>query len=256
MGQYMKVKNWASFQHYKDRRPPWIRLHRALLDNYEYSLLPVASRALLPMIWLLISDQSDPADGKIEYSIEKIAFRLRQTPTEIDKALKPLLDKGFLILYQDASNMLASCYQHATSETEAETETETETETDYCPETGIPEQKPTPTQTDVTARQQQAVMEFECDGLKSTYTLTESEVARYAAAYPKLDIEAEARMAKAWLESNPDRRKTYTGMPRFLNNWFSKSTNSARAAPGGRGGARPEQIATPARGGLFDEPEP
>lgn len=96
-------------------------------------------------------------------------------------------------------------------------------------------------------------MEFACDGTKPIYPLTEHEVARYAAAYPKLDIEAEARMAKAWLESNPERRKTYTGMPRFLNNWFSRATNQARAAPVNRGTARPEQLATPSRGGLFDE---
>ena len=26
-------KNWSQFQHYKGRRPPWIKLHRALLDE-------------------------------------------------------------------------------------------------------------------------------------------------------------------------------------------------------------------------------
>lgn len=51
-------KNWTSFQHYKDRAPPWIRLHRGLLDDYEFQCLPVASRALAPMLWLLASAET------------------------------------------------------------------------------------------------------------------------------------------------------------------------------------------------------
>ena len=30
-------KNWSDFQHYKERNPPWIRLHRSLLDNFEWA---------------------------------------------------------------------------------------------------------------------------------------------------------------------------------------------------------------------------
>jgi hypothetical protein len=49
-------KNWSSFQHYKDRAPAWIKLHRGLLDDFEFSSLPVASRALAPLLWLLASE--------------------------------------------------------------------------------------------------------------------------------------------------------------------------------------------------------
>ncbi len=31
-----KIKNWSSFQSYKDRQPPWIRLHKNLLDDYTF----------------------------------------------------------------------------------------------------------------------------------------------------------------------------------------------------------------------------
>ena len=33
------VKNWDEFQHYKDRNPPWIKLHNHLLDDYEFEML-------------------------------------------------------------------------------------------------------------------------------------------------------------------------------------------------------------------------
>jgi hypothetical protein len=112
------IKNWESFQHYKDRAPPWIKLHKSLLDNYEYQCLPVDSKALAPMLWLLASEN---ADGAIPSEIEKIAFRLRMTRDEVVNALKPLIDKGFVVTN---STLLSGCLQMATSETETETETE------------------------------------------------------------------------------------------------------------------------------------
>jgi len=33
--QFLAVKNFERFQHYKDRNPPWIKLHAAVLDDYE-----------------------------------------------------------------------------------------------------------------------------------------------------------------------------------------------------------------------------
>ena len=50
---YLRVKNWEKFQHYKDRTPPWIKLYRDLLNDYEFSCLQDASKAHLMLIWLL-----------------------------------------------------------------------------------------------------------------------------------------------------------------------------------------------------------
>lgn len=111
-------KSWKDFQHYKDRNPPWIRLHKALLDNYDFQCLPVASRALAPMLWLVASDS---VDGNFDATPERLAFRLRQTEQEITKALKPLIEKGFFDVVQGASSALAERKQSAVPETETET---------------------------------------------------------------------------------------------------------------------------------------
>lgn len=104
------AKNWGDFQHYKDRSPAWIKLHKKLLDDYEFQSLPVASRALAPMLWLLASEESD---GSIEYDINRMAFRLRSTSVEIEEAIKPLIEKGFFELVgeclRSASAPLAPC---------------------------------------------------------------------------------------------------------------------------------------------------
>lgn len=113
------VKNWSSFQHYKDRAPPWIKLHKGLLDNYEYQRLPLASRALAPMLWLLASESED---GSVEYDRDKIAFRLRTTSEEVTAAIEPLIQAGFMAVFGDASEPLAECKRDAMPEKEVEAE--------------------------------------------------------------------------------------------------------------------------------------
>jgi hypothetical protein len=115
-------KNWSDFQHYKDRSPIWIKLHRSLLDNYEFHRLPVASRALAPMLWLLASEYEG---GKITMSLDAIAFRLRMPVDELSIALKPLIEGDF---FHDDSDMLADCYHGAIPEIETETQDKTETD--------------------------------------------------------------------------------------------------------------------------------
>jgi len=104
-------------QHYKDRSPPWIKLHKKLLDNFEFQSLPVASRALAPMLWLLASDHER---GEIDAAPKKLAFRLRMTEREVTEALKPLIDNGFFAVLDHASSALANPETGARPETEAE----------------------------------------------------------------------------------------------------------------------------------------
>jgi hypothetical protein len=125
----IKPKNWATFQHYKNRRPPWIKLHHILLDDYKFQCLPDASRALAPCLWLLASES---ADGEIELNYGEIGFRVHKSPAWVKGAVKPLIDIG---LFDSASTVLAECKQVAILETE--TETETETEKRHKPSTGV-----------------------------------------------------------------------------------------------------------------------
>jgi hypothetical protein len=118
MTKYLRVKNWEQFQHYKDRNPPWIKLHRDLLRDYEFQCLQDASKLQLMLIWLLASqlDNKIPADEN---------FLKNQLGIKGNLDLKELIDKGYLV---DDSNALADCKQSAMLETETETETEAEAE--------------------------------------------------------------------------------------------------------------------------------
>lgn len=65
-------------------------------------------------------------------------------------------------------------------------------------------------------------------GLKR-WDLVEAQIAEWAAAFPNVDIKAEARKALAWVDANPGRRKTDRGMRAFLVNWLNRAANQGGA---------------------------
>lgn len=60
------------------------------------------------------------------------------------------------------------------------------------------------------------------------HQVTQKQVDQFADLYPAVDIVQELRNMKGWLISNPARRKTKSGINRFINNWLSKAQNQSR----------------------------
>lgn len=112
------MKNLEKWQHYKDRTPPWIKLHRDILNDYEFTTLEDHQKAHLMLIWVVASQM----DNKIPNDPAWLARKIGAT-TDVDTSV--LIQKDFLGRYHDASTALAGRYQSAMRETEAETETET-----------------------------------------------------------------------------------------------------------------------------------
>jgi len=50
---WIVVRNWRRFQHYRDRRPPWIKNWTGLVADQNYLALSASRRALLHGLWLL-----------------------------------------------------------------------------------------------------------------------------------------------------------------------------------------------------------
>ena len=97
--KYLQVKSWEDFQHYKDRTPPWIKLYNHLLDDFEFSCLPDASKAHLLSIWLLASR----TNNKIPNNARWIGNKINATE-EVD--LNLLLESGFIELIPNENNEL------------------------------------------------------------------------------------------------------------------------------------------------------
>ena len=86
--------------------------------------LPIASKAIAPMLWLLASESKD---GVFDGSLDELVFRLHITKKEYQDCIKPLIDNDF---FNVVSGVLAERKQSAIPETEGEREGETEKETD------------------------------------------------------------------------------------------------------------------------------
>ena len=115
----MKIKNWTKFQHFKDRRPPWVKLYRDILDDLEWHELDPLAAKVLVMLWLIASED----DGRIP-DTKTLAFRLRLTEIKT----KEIVIKLSHWLEQDDINVISSGYQLDLPERETETEKETEKE--------------------------------------------------------------------------------------------------------------------------------
>ncbi len=89
--RYLRVKNWEEYQHYKDRRPPWIKLHESLLDDYEFAALSDTQKAHLMLIWLLAGKMENKIPLDPEWLKRKI---VAQTKVDLDA----FVQAGFLIV--------------------------------------------------------------------------------------------------------------------------------------------------------------
>lgn len=68
----------------------------------------------------------------------------------------------------------------------------------------------------------------------SEFPVPASLASEYAAAYPGVDVAGELAQVRAWCLSNPRKRKTKTGVRRFLNSWLDRAQNQVggqRASP-------------------------
>ena len=115
----MQIRNWKKFQHFKDRKPPWVKLYRDILDDLDWHELDATASKVLIMCWLIASED----DGRLP-SVKTLAFRLRMS----EKQTNDCLNKLSHWLEQDDISVISDRYQSDSLETERETEKETETE--------------------------------------------------------------------------------------------------------------------------------
>lgn len=107
--QFIRVKNWEKFQHYKDRSAPWIKLYRDMMDSAFWVMGSDASKLLATCTMLLAvrNDNKIPLD---EAYIQRVCH-LGKAP-DFSELLKyefiEFINENGECL-QDASTVLAMC---------------------------------------------------------------------------------------------------------------------------------------------------
>lgn len=115
--RFLRIAKLREHQHYKNRRPPWIKLHAKVLDDYRFTCLQDASKAHLMLLWVLASQM----DNAIPYDLVWITRKLgAQSPIDVEE----LILQGFIEVFEDDSIPLAPRKQKPIPETERETERE------------------------------------------------------------------------------------------------------------------------------------
>lgn len=242
------IKNWQKFQHYKDRKPLWIKLYRDVLDSMDWSAISGLAAKHLIMIWLIGSEY----DGELP-DIKVLAFRLRTTIRELEASIKELCEFEFLIAKdgedgEEETQVLDSLEQSATNlehlapnpeqldteekklcslekrreEKEKRKKREREREEE---QTGEPSVSPSV----VDAYQPEII--FICKNNPKTWTLTNSFLAKAQKIFPNLDLLAQIRLAKDWTERDERNPKTAKRMEQFLLSWFGRANQFK--VPGG-----------------------
>lgn len=87
--RYIAIREWAKHQHYSDRSPPWIKLHRDILTSATWVASDDASRVLAIALMVLASQCNNKILADPDY-IKRVAY-LNKTPD-----LSKLINLGFI----------------------------------------------------------------------------------------------------------------------------------------------------------------
>jgi hypothetical protein len=92
------------------------------------------------------------------------------------------------------------------------------------------------------ADKDEIVLSFPTNGGHGDWHLKQSKVNQYKASYPDLDVLANLRLARQWVVDN--HKKTFRGMPAYLNRWLNRAQDQLRE-PTRFGQPQPEQKCRP-----------
>lgn len=94
---YLSIPNLDKYQHYAKRRPPWIKLHVEILDDYEITNLSIECRYTLVALWMLASQM----DNKIPYDINWLSGRLHIASKTLATCIPKLQSIASILLESD-----------------------------------------------------------------------------------------------------------------------------------------------------------
>lgn len=217
--RHLSVKSWSEFQHYGKRNPPWIKVHNALLADYDFTHMTDVAKAHLLLIWVLASR----CNNKIRYDEPWIRAQIgAQSKINLDN----FIESGWLILSPDdsassdastdASTVLATCSGNENQVGSVRRVEESREEESRgvvpAPLAGLP---------GITLND------------KTQYFVTAEDLTLWTDLYPAVDVEHTIRKIAGWNDSNPSKRKTKGGIRKHINDWLARDQDGAGKQTGG-----------------------
>lgn len=76
---------------------------------------------------------------------------------------------------------------------------------------------------------------------KTTWQADEKDIIAWQRAYPAVNVHQELAAMESWCDANPARRKTKSGIKRFVNLWLTKAQDKG-GSPQARSYNKPDSI--------------
>jgi uncharacterized phage protein (TIGR02220 family) len=100
---YLRVRNWARFQHYRTPNPPWIKMHSSLLSDYDFMRLSDSSKAHLILLWLMAARTGNEIPRDEDWIRQQIG-------ATTDLNIDALIASGFVEAYSGSRKSLERVY--------------------------------------------------------------------------------------------------------------------------------------------------
>lgn len=123
----LRICKWSEFQHYKDRNPPWIKLHYAMLSSRTWVNLNDTGRVLAIASMLIASKEDGEFDADHDY-FKRVAY-LNTKPD-----WQPLIKSGFCEVLQADASIPEHLQEDASSEKRQSRSEKRRGEIGYTPE--------------------------------------------------------------------------------------------------------------------------
>lgn len=190
------------------------KLFKAVFEYVEKQKIP-QFEGMLKIIFMLIRSQFDRDFEKYDTIIEKRreAGKLGGRPkkTEEEKAKKANGFSGKQTKAKKADNVDVDVNVYDNDNVNEDVD---DNVINYCSELGTTSEPTDP-----------PIFSLPLND-NSEYNIFNTDVIDWCNLYPSVDIMQELRKMKGWLNANPKRRKTKSGIKRFINNWLSKEQDS------------------------------
>lgn len=260
----------------------WVKLYIDAFNNrkvLQIRLLPKGNDIVLIWIMLLTIAGRCNADGliyvteKIPYTIKGLAEELKFKPKDIEKALNVLEQYDMI---SKSGNMISIPGWEEYQNTDGMERVRSQGRIRQEKYRARQREKAESIQSNVTVTlhngdvtQQNKKEELEQEEKKeckkesenqivelilidgSQYPIHKADVAEWSKLYPGVNVEQQFRNMAGWCIGNPTKRKTKSGIRRFINTWLAKSQKESE--DNGRTGRNADPNERDSYGEFFDE---
>jgi hypothetical protein len=212
--KYLAIKNWEKYQSGK-KGWDWIKDYVNQDDDKDLAALSMFERGLLQELRRVRGRSGKNIDNDVTHIARAIHAKGTDRP-HIRHALDTLIARNILV---PTNQQVDSLEERRGEEKRGDIKAETET-----PKPPI--QKPQVIRPE-TSSGLKAVMFLPLNSGEE-FAITEEDFKVWKESYQAVDILKELRAMVAWLHSNPTKKKTRSGVKRFVNSWLSRAQDSPK----------------------------